>query len=87
MLWPWPRASTTRTTGAPSSAATWAVEPLAGPPATASRLDAAVEQPHHAFDDGDVGADAAVPVERTDQSSPTSTGSRLRPGRPVASAW
>ena len=30
-------------------------------------IDPAVEQPHDALDDGDVGARAAVPVQRTDQ--------------------
>ena len=65
MLWLWPRASTTRITGAPSSAATWAVDPLRRPGHCV--VDAAVEQAHHAFDHGDVGAVAAVPVQRSDQ--------------------
>ena len=37
MLWLWPRASTTRTTGAPSRPATWAVDPRAAPVAARRR--------------------------------------------------
>jgi hypothetical protein len=73
-------ASTTRTTGAPSSAATCAVEPSV-------RAAAPVVQPHHPLDDRDVGAAGAVQQQRSQPVGPTSTGSRLRPGRPVASAW
>ena len=40
--------------------------PWAGPTARSAR-DPAVEQPHHALDDGDVGPGAAVPEERADQ--------------------
>ena len=51
-------------------------------------VDAAVEQAHHALDHGDVGS-PALPCRNSGpiSSSPTSTGSRLRPGRPAASAW
>ncbi len=65
MLWLCPVASTTRITGAPSSAATCAVDP--GGRTGHGGVDASVEQPHHAFDHGDVAAVAAVPVQRSDQ--------------------
>ena len=69
MVWLWPRASTTSTTGAPSS-----VGHLRGGPGRRGDgrvVDAAVEQAHHALDHGDVGVPGAVPVQRADQSSPT----------------
>ena len=48
----------------------------------------AVEQAHDALDDGDVRAAARRAANSgAMSSSPTRTGSRLRPGRPVARAW
>jgi WS/DGAT/MGAT family acyltransferase len=75
-----PRTSTTSTTGAPSSPATCAVDPApscsrpSNRPITPSTT--AISAP-------------AAPCRASGRirSSPTSTGSRLRPGRPVASAW
>ena len=54
MLWLWPRASTTRITGAPSRPATCAVDPAAGD--GRGRPDAPVEKAHHTFDHRDVRA-------------------------------
>ena len=68
MLWLWPRASTTRMTGAPSRPATWAVEPGAG--VRRAGLDTPVEKAHHPFDHGDVGTGGAVCVQRPNQLLP-----------------
>ena len=84
MLWLWPRASTTRTTGATIRPATWGGGSCYH--RCCSGLDTAVEQPHHTFDHGDVGVVAAVPVERADQLLADQHGSRLQACRPVASA-
>jgi hypothetical protein len=79
-----PAASTTSTTGAPSSRATCAVD------AKSPRLDAPSNSPITPSTTAmPAGTGVAAPRANigTIWSSPTSHGSRLRPGRPAASAW
>ena len=83
MLWLWPRASTTRITGAPSRPATCAVEPAAG---------AVVPmRPSNSPITPSITAMSAPPAPWAYSGpmscSPTNTGSRLRPGRPAARPW
>ena len=79
------RASTTSTTGAPSSSATWAVDPRAGVNGCASI------RPSKSPITPSITATSAsrLPCRYSGAIRPsgTSTGSRLRPGRPAASAW
>ena len=79
-----PDASTTSTTGARSSRATCAVE------AKSSRSDAPSNRPitpSMTAMSATVGVLAPWANIAPIRSSPTSQGSRLRPGRPAASAW
>jgi hypothetical protein len=79
-----PAASTTSTIGAPSSRATCAVD------AKSPRPDAPSNRPiTPSMTATSAGTGVAAPWLNigTIWSSPTSHGSRLRPGRPAASAW
>ena len=83
MLWLCPRASTTRITGAPSIAATWAVEPWAGPGAVGLMRPSnrPITPSTTAMSASSLPCRNRGPINE----SPTRTGSRLRPGRPDAS--
>ncbi len=82
MLWLWPRASTTSTTGAPSSAATCAVDPDAGlaPDGPIRPSNSPITPSTTAMSAPAAPCAYSGPI----RFSPTNTGSRLRPGRPAA---
>ena len=85
MLWLWPRASTTNSTGAPSRPATCAVDPAAGD-ATAGPMRPS-KRPITPSTTAMSAPRAPWAYNGPMRSSPTNTGSRLRPGRPAASEW
>ncbi len=84
-----PPASTTSTIGAPSSRATCAVEAKV-PPSRTEPSDAPSNKPiTPSMTAMSAGTGVRAPCANIGAtwSSPTSQGSRLRPGRPAASAW